>query len=66
MKFVFVSFIVFSVIFGVDFLFFFSVGVINKLLNVNVMVSVKVFVEKIWNGLFKGKIVKFDFMFFLF
>lgn len=53
MKFVFVSFIVFSVTFGVDSSSFSSVGVTNKSLNVNATASVKVPVEKIWNGLSK-------------
>lgn len=53
MKFVFVSFIVFSVTFGVDSSSFSSVGVTNKSLNVNATASFKVPVEKIWNSLSK-------------
>ncbi|RMX42268.1 hypothetical protein pdam_00009855 [Pocillopora damicornis] len=53
MKFVFSSFIVFSVTFGVDSSSFSSVGVTKKSLNVNATVSVKVPVEKIWNSLSK-------------
>lgn len=65
MNFVFVSFIVLSVTFGVDSSSFSSVGVTNKSLNVNATASVKVPVENIWNSLSKGKTAKLDSTFLL-